>query len=254
MRVAIIEDERPAARLLCNMLQRLRPAWEVIQIDGSIEAATAWFENNPHPDLLFLDIQLSDGNSFFFIEQAHPQSTIIFTTAYDEYALNAFSVNSIDYILKPIKIERLGEALDKYEQLTGLGNKTNVSDIIDALSQISSHEKKYRTRFLITGYKDAVTLDVSDISYFYLQNKITFVVTFDAKEYVIDISLDKLMEQLDPDVFFRANRQTILSVKSIDKMESWFGGKILITTKPASTNQIVISRERVSMLKVWLNY
>lgn len=254
MRVAIIEDEQPAARLLSNMLHKLRPQWDIIPIEGSIEAACAWFEKNEHPDLLFLDIQLSDGNSFLFIEQAHPKSVIIFTTAYDDYALNAFSVNSIDYLLKPIKIERLNDAIVKYEKLIDAGHTTNVSDIVDAFRQVSTCEKKYRTRFLISGYQNTVTLNVSDVSYFYLLNKITFAVTFDGKEFIIDISLDKLMAQLDPDLFFRANRQTILSIKSVAKIEPWFGGKIVITTKPEAQNKIVISRERVSLLKLWLNY
>ncbi|MGM9806371.1 MAG: LytR/AlgR family response regulator transcription factor [Candidatus Aphodosoma sp.] len=254
MRVAIIEDEQPAARLLGSMLKKLRPQWEILQIEGSIEAACAWFELNAHPDLLFLDIQLSDGNSFLFIERTRPSSVIIFTTAYDEYALNAFSVNSIDYLLKPIKIERLGDAIMKYEKLVDSGHRTNVSDIVDALQQVASKEKRYRTRFLISGYQDTVTLNVADVSYFYLQDKITFVVTSDGREFVLDISLDKLMGQLDPDKFFRANRQTILSIGAIAKIEPWFGGKIVITTKPEAQNKIVVSRERVSLFKVWLNY
>lgn len=254
MKAVIIEDEKPAARLLSNMLMELRPEWEIELIEGSIEAACAWFEQNPHPDLIFLDIQLSDGNSFMFIEQAHPQSVIIFTTAYDEYALNAFSVNSVDYLLKPFKLDRLNDAIVKYEKLIAAGNNTNVSSILDALKQVSVKEKRYRSRFLISGYKDMSTLEVADVSYFYLQNKITFAVTFAGKEFVINESLDKLMEQLDPDSFFRANRQTILNIRSIVKIEPWFGGKISITTNPPSQGKIIISRERVSLFKLWLNY
>lgn len=254
MKVVIIEDEKPAARLLDGMLKDLRPDWDIEIIEGSIESACEWFEMHTHPDLIFLDIQLSDGNSFLFIEQAKPQSVIVFTTAYDEYALNAFSVNSIDYLLKPIRRERLEEAVLKYEKLVVAGRNTNVGLIVDAFKQLSAQEKKYRSRFLINGYKDFTTLEVSDISYFYLQNKITFAVTFDGKEHVIDVSLDKLMEQLNPDMFFRANRQTIINIKSIVKIEPWFGGKVIVNTVPKSSQQIVISRERVSLLKIWLNY
>lgn len=255
MKAAIIEDEKPAARLLLKMLKELRPQWDIELIEGSIEAACDWFVKNTHPDLIFLDIQLADGNSFLFIEQAKPKSVIIFTTAYDEYALNAFAVNSIDYILKPIKSERLNEAVVKYEKLVQSGIYADSSVIADVLKSMSDkQEKKYRSRFLIEDYNGMLTLDVADISYIYLQNKITFAVTFSGKEYVINDSLDKLVEQLDPDMFFRANRQTILTVKSIAKIESWFGGKISITTNPPSTNRIIISRERVSQFKLWLNY
>lgn len=255
MKVAIIEDEKPAARLLLKMLEELRPQWDIELIEGSIESACDWFAKNTHPDLLFLDIQLADGNSFMFIEQAKPKSVIIFTTAYDEYALNAFSVNSIDYILKPIKQERLNDAISKYENLVASDVRTDTSTIVDTLKSMSNmSEKKYRTRFLVEDYKEMVTLDVSEVSYIYLQNKITFAVTFSGKEYVLNDSLDKLIEQLNPDIFFRANRQTILNVKSIAKIESWFGGKISITTNPPSANKIIISRERVSQFKLWLNY
>lgn len=255
MKAVIIEDEKPAARLLSNMLHKLRPYWEIETIPGSIEAACDWFAAREHPDIIFLDINLSDGNSFLFIEQAKPQGAIIFTTAYDEYALRAFTVNSIDYLLKPIKRERLEEAIVKYERLINTNrNATSTDDILMALRQITTPGKKYRTRFLIDGFKDNVTLDVADIAYFYLINKITMAVTTDSHEYVIDVSLDKLMEQLDPDQFFRANRQTIINIHSVAKIEPWFGGKIIVETKPRSAQQITISRERVSLFKVWLNY
>lgn len=254
MKAVIIEDEKPAARLLHSMLQQLRPEWKIEFVDGSIQAACEWFGQNPHPDIIFLDIQLSDGNSFLFLEQAKPQSLIIFTTAYDEYALNAFSVNSIDYILKPIKQERLEEAIVKFEGIAGKENYNDVENIVDALKQMYSNEKKYRTRFLISGFKGFTKLEVDDIAYFYLENKIVFAVTFAGTEHIIDISLDKLIEQLNPDQFFRANRQTIINIRSIDKIDHWFGGKALVVTQPKSKTQIIVSRERVSLLKIWLNY
>ena len=205
IRAAIIEDEIPAARLLNKMLTELRPEWEILVLPGNVEGAVKWYQDNPHPDILFLDIQLTDGVSFSFIEQANPESMIVFTTAYDEYAIRAFKANSIDYLLKPIDKERLGEALEKYE--------TNPA-------------KKYRTRFLISGEDKLFTLQVDDIAYFYSENKITFAVTNQNKEHIIDLSLDKLCEQLDPDRFFRTNRQTIVSVQAIQKIESYFLGKL----------------------------
>ena len=147
--IAIIEDEIPAARLLHSMIARLRPEWDITVIPGSVEEATEWFATHPHPDLLFLDIQLADGNSFDFLSAAHPSSTIIFTTAYDQYAVRAFTVNSIDYILKPIDEQRLQEAIDKYEHLQQCSNPRPDDYLATLLDALQSKEKQYRTRFLI---------------------------------------------------------------------------------------------------------
>lgn len=246
----IIEDEIPAARLLHSMIKNIRSEWNIAIIDGNIENAVKWFSENPHPDIIFLDIQLSDGNSFVFIDRAKPQSTIIFTTAYDEYAVKAFSVNSIDYLLKPIKRERLEDAIIKYETLTSKNG--NYLDVIKEC--LMPKEKRYRTRFLVSGIDKLWTLEVDDISYFYSENKITYGVTFSGVEHTIDISLDRLTEQLNPDSFFRANRQTIISVKSIKKIEPYFNGKIIVLVSPASKEKIVVSREKMTQFKIWLNY
>ena len=189
IKAAIIEDEIPAGRLLHKMLSGLRPAWDIVVLPGSIEGSVKWFQDHPHPDIIFLDIQLTDGISFAFIEQAHPESMIIFTTAYDEYAIRAFTVNSIDYLLKPITA-RYGN--------TTISNQSN--ELLNLLKNISNPEKKYRTRFLISGDEKLYTLQVEDIAYFYSENKITFAVTKEGKEHIIDLSLDKLSEQLNPDI------------------------------------------------------
>ena len=202
----IIEDEIPAARRLNNTLNELRPEWQITVLPGSVKKSVEWFAENPHPDLVFLDIQLTDGISFTFIEQAQPESTIIFTTAYDEYAIRAFTVNSIDYLLKPIDNIRLEEAIVKFEHLTTkyLNQGQKPIDLMEILQNITQPGKKYRTRFLISGDDKLFTLQVEDIAYFYSENKITFAVTKQNREFIIDLSLDKLMEQLDPDVFFRS--------------------------------------------------
>ena len=158
IRAAIIEDEIPAARLLNKMLTELRPEWEILLLPGNVEGAVKWFNNNPHPDILFLDIQLTDGVSFSFIEQANPECMIVFTTAYDEYAIRAFKVNSIDYLLKPIDKERLNEALEKFEKLVSKYYRDfgKQGDILQILQNITSPAKKYRTRFLISGERQVV--------------------------------------------------------------------------------------------------
>lgn len=256
IRAAIIEDEIPAARLLNKMLKELRPNWEILILPGNVEGAVKWFRSNPHPDILFLDIQLTDGVSFSFIEQADPESMIVFTTAYDEYAIRAFKVNSIDYLLKPIDKDSLSETLEKYERLTSKFYKefNKQGDILEILQQISSPGKKYRTRFLISGDDKLFTLQVDDIAYFYTENKITFAVTHQNKEYIIDMSLDKLCEQLDPDRFFRTNRQTVVSVQAIQKIENYFLGKVVVRVIPSFKDKIIVSREKIGAFKLWLNY
>lgn len=252
--VAIIEDEVPAARLLHSMVVRLRPKWEVTMIPGSVEDAVRWFALHPHPDMIFLDIQLSDGNSFDFIAQARPASVIIFTTAYDQYAVRAFCVNSIDYLLKPIDEERLLEAIVKYEMLVGNRREMSEEYLDLVLDSLQRREKRYRSRFLIYGADKFWALKVDEVAYFYSENKVTFAVTTRGQEYIIDLSLNKLAEQLDPERFFRANRQVILCVDAIEHVEPYFNGKLVVRVKPSFKGQITISEEKVPSFKLWLNF
>lgn len=252
LNVAIIEDEIPAARLLSSMVRHLRPDWNVTVLPGSVEECVRHFAMNPHPELILLDIQLSDGNSFEFISQAKPTSTIIFTTAYDQYAIRAFSVNSIDYILKPVDEKRLEEAIIKYETLAATPRKEDYLQTI--LDSLRPGEKKYRTRFLISGIDKLWTLQVSDIAYFYSENRITYAVTHNCQEHAIELPLSKLEEQLDPDRFFRANRQMLLSIESILQVEPYFNGKVSLRVKPSCRTTITVSQEKVAQLKMWLNF
>ena len=250
----IIEDEVPAARLLHSMITRLRPQWTLTIIPGSVDEAVAWFKDNPQPDLIFLDIQLADGNAFDFLSAVHPSSIIIFTTAYDQYAIRAFTVNSIDYILKPIDETRLLDAIIKYETLQNKGIHHHQEYLNTLLDTLQHKERRYRTRFLIYGADRFWSLQVTDIAYFYSENKITFAVTQKGQEHIIDLSLNKLMEQLDPEQFFRANRQIIISIASIDHAEPYFNGKIVVSVLPPYKAQITISEEKLSSFKLWLNY
>lgn len=258
IKAAIIEDEIPAGRLLHKMLSDLRPEWEISVLPGSVEGSVKYLQKHPHPDLIFLDIQLTDGISFSFIEQARPDSMIIFTTAYDEYAIRAFAVNSIDYLLKPVSKERLAEAIGKFERLTsryGNADKAGIQDsLLEILKNMTVTGKKFRTRFLISGEDKLYTLQVEDIAYFYSENKITFAVTKGGKEHIIDLSLDKLSEQLDPDLFFRTNRQTLVGIHAIQKIENYFLGKVTVHVKPPFKDKITVSREKIPALKLWLNY
>ena len=256
IKVAIIEDERPAARLLFLMLKDLRPAWDIVILPGTIEEAVDWFEHHEHPDILFLDIHLTDGNSFLFIERAKPKSLIVFTTAYDEYALRAFSVNSIDYLLKPVHRERLEETILKFERFHGVegheaARKVNMEV---ALETLVHKEKKYRTRFLISINGRLFSLKVNDVAYFFSENKLTYAVSFSGKKIIVDLSLNRLEDELDPDVFFRVNRQFILSVDAIKKIEPYFNNKYMVHIQPEYDGEITVSREKISLLKSWLDY
>lgn len=251
-RVAIIEDEVPAARLLRSLVAGLRPEWVIEVLPGSVEEAAAWFATNEHPDLLFLDIRLSDGTSFDLLSKVRPASAVIFTTAYDEYAIRAFSVNSIDYLLKPVDRERLSDAIVKYETLTRIQRPDDyMSMLLDALQD---REKKFRTRFLIAGVDRFRTLQVDDVAYFYSENKVTTAVARNGSLHVLDLPLSRLEEQLDPDRFFRANRQVLLSVGAIDRIEPYFNGKVSVTVCPPHKEKITVSEEKVSAFKAWLNY
>lgn len=255
IKAVIIEDEIPAARLLNKMVSDLRPEWEIMVIPGMIEDAVKWFAENPHPDIIFLDIQLNDGISFLFIEQAKPQSMIIFTTAYDEYAVRAFSVNSIDYLLKPIHKERLSDAIEKFERfyMAENGAKYHYEGIELLLKTfVDKQEKHYRTRFLISSSKRFYTIMVSDIAYFYSEDKTTFAVTNDRKRHLIDYPLAKLEEQLDPKQFMRINRQFILSARCIRNIQYYFNGKMTVSVTPEFDGSIQISREKVPVIKMWL--
>lgn len=251
--VAIIEDEIPAARLLKSIIARLRPAWKTEVLPGNVEEAVQWFAANRHPDLLFLDIQLADGTSFDLLSQARPSSSVIFTTAYDEYAVRAFSVNSIDYILKPVDENRLMESIERFETYRERSMPDNgyLETLLDVLQK---REKRFRTRFLIVGADRFITLSVDEIAYFYSENRITTAVTLSGRSHVVDLPLSRLEEQLDPDRFFRANRQILLSVGAIDRIEPYFNGKVSVTVHPPYKEKITVSEERVPLFKAWLNY
>lgn len=253
LNAVILEDEIPAARLLNTMLLRLRPQWDITILPGNVEEAIGWFSENKHPDIIFLDIHLSDGNAFDFLSAAHPSSIIIFTTAYDQYAIRAFSVNSIDYILKPIDEKRLQDAILKYENMLNNGMTHPEEYLKNLLESLQHGERRYRTRFLISETDRFWSLQVSDIAYFYSENKITFAVTRSGREHIIDLSLNKLMDELDPERFFRANRQVIVCIDAIDHSEPYFNGKIVVKVRPPYKTSITVSEEKSSAFKLWLN-
>ncbi len=255
MKVLIIEDEIRAANRLKNLITGIDSSIEVLSILDSIDNSVTWLKNNPHPDLLFLDIQLSDGLSFNIFKQVNVNCPIIFTTAYDEYALRAFEINSIDYLLKPIEIGKLKKSINKYYKLkSNFLNDGFNTEFNKILSNLSLKSNIYKSRFLIKKPDSLLVINTGEIAYFYAENKVTFIITKDNKRYMVDDSLDKIVLELDPSLFYRINRQIIISVNSISKINNYFNYKLKLDLYPKRDNlNTVISRAKVKEFKEWIS-
>jgi len=251
VKVLIIEDELYNQRLLEGMILKLRPGWEIVGTLETVRSSISWLTNHDQPDLIFMDIQLADGICFSIFAQAEIKSMVIFTTAYDNYAIQAFKVNSIDYLLKPVKENDLEKAICKFEKFIGRNTDSGI-DYAEILDAIHSGGKKYRKRFLISGRNAFYTLNTSDIAYFFSENRITTAVTFDNKKHVVDFTLEELEDELNPELYFRANRQVIVHIESVKKVEDYFGGKLVCKLIPAFEGQIIISRLKAPGFKQWM--
>lgn len=247
--VLILEDEEPAVKRLKKLLSETVEETEVVAVLDSISAAKEWLQENKQPDLMLVDIHLADGISFELFKQVEVTCPIIFTTAYDEYALQAFKLNSVDYLLKPVKKDELQQALNKYKKLNPK-QALNIDQLLQAVSQ--SPGDRYRQRFIIRYGEHIKTVETKDAAYFYTEARANFLITNDGKRYVIDFNLDQLEQMLNPDVFFRINRQFIISIGSIDEMTTWTKGRVMIKLKPASKIETIVSTERSPEFKKWL--
>lgn len=254
--VVIVEDELHTANMLKDMLLSLRPEWKVIAMLQSVEETVQWLQNNDQMAIVFLDIELADGNCFSIFERVHVDHPIIFTTAYNEYALKAFELNSIDYLLKPIKEDHLLKAIEKFERAVEVFEdkyeQSNI-DIQQLARSIMSSSGAYRKRFLISKRDAFFKLPVDEIAYFYFESRVTFAVGFDSQQHVLNQALDKLEEELDPQVFFRANRQVIVNIEAIDHFESYFSGKLVVKLVNKLNDKIMISRGKAVQFKDWVN-
>lgn len=253
VKVAVIEDEKPNMRMLTGMLKTLRPGWEVVAQLESVRQSLAYFSGREQPDLVLMDIQLSDGTCFSIFEQVKVISSIIFTTAYDQYAIQAFRVNSIDYLLKPVKESDLERALEKFEEWWSR-NASEIPgiDYGELLKTIRSGQKEYRKRFLVSGGIRYYKLDTGDIACFVSESRITTAITWSGEKHVIDFSLDRLEEELDPDSYFRADRRTIIHIDLISRFEDYFGNKLIVRLKSPVNDKITISRLKASAFKIWV--
>ncbi|MCI9844766.1 LytR/AlgR family response regulator transcription factor [Flavobacterium pectinovorum] len=254
MTTLIIEDEKPAARLLQRKLEKLNIAVETML--HSVEESIDWFANNEHPDLIFLDIQLSDGLSFEIFEKIDIKSAIIFTTAYDEYALKAFKLNSIDYLLKPIDEDDLEVAVAKYKtripkQDTGNQNlQLNFEQIRQMLS--NPFEKTYKERFTVKIGQHLKVITKDEIECFFSENKGTYIHTFDNRNYLIDSTLEILEQELDKKDFFRISRKFIVPLKAIKEIQVYTNSRLKVILPTYKEDEVIVSREKVQDFKGWL--
>ena len=252
MRILIIEDETLAAKRIRKMIEELDSSIEIAGHTDSIETSVEWLKNNTHPDLILMDIELADGQSFEIFNRTEVHSTIIFTTAYDEYAIRAFKVNSIDYLLKPVNPEELANAIDKFRKLNITAPQPmNVNALISALKD-TQPGGSHKNRFLVKQGQRFIPLEVTDIAYFYTEDKVSFIKTFNDQRYVVDHSLDDLEELVNPELFFRANRQFIVNSKSLEAIHNHFNGKLKIQLKPIAGEDVYVSRERAGDFRKWL--
>lgn len=250
MQALIIEDEKPAARRLSRLLEGQEVP--VSHLLHSVEDAVEWFRAHPHPDLIFLDIQLSDGLCFEIFDQVEVDCPIIFTTAYDEYALQAFKLNSIDYLLKPIDEDELQAAVLKYRQLEGKrrGKSLDYEDIRKLL--INPIEREYRKRFTTKVGQHLKIVNAADVECFYSENKGTYAAITEGRNYPLDHTLDELENELEPEEFFRVSRKFIININHIADIVSYSNSRLKIRLNRFTEHEIIVSRERVKDFKLWL--
>lgn len=248
MKILIIEDENLAARRLIKLVKDLLPEAEIFGNLDTIVASVEWLKNNQEPDLIFLDIQLADGISFEIFERIKISSPIIFCTAFDQYAIKAFKLNSIDYLLKPIDPEELGHAISKFRS----GKKVPLISFDQIKSLLQPVQKVYKNRFLVKLGERIQTADIQEIGFFYSEDKVTLLQTRGGKKYIIDYTLDEVEEMIDPELFFRLNRKYISAIHAIKEVFTYSNSRLKIHLENCNDNDILISRERMGPFKSWL--
>ena len=250
MNVIIIEDEKPSARRLQRMLKSLGVETETML--HSVEESIEWFQNNEHPDLIFLDIQLSDGLSFEIFEAIDINSAVIFTTAYDEYALQAFKLNSIDYLLKPIDEDDLSTAVEKYK-VRAPQKKSVTLDFNDIKKLlVNPIEREYKKRFSVKVGQHIKLINIEDIECIYSENKGTYAYTNEGRNYLLDVTLDQLEDELEPHVFFRVSRKFYVNINAIKDIISYTNSRLQVKLNHFKEQNVIVARERVKDFKNWL--
>jgi DNA-binding LytR/AlgR family response regulator len=253
IKALIIEDEEPAAKRLSKMLVQADMGIEIAGVITSVSEGITWFSENGEPDLLITDINLADGLCFEIFKQVKVTCPVIFTTAFDQYAIDAFKMNSIDYLLKPIKQEDLETALHKFDKF--FNKKESAAkqpDLSGLLKYFTGNNDSYKERFVVKYGEHIKAIDVNDIAYFFTKDKVSILATHDGKNFSVDYNMEKLEELLNPKQFFRINRQFIINLKAITEMVSYSKSRVKIKLKPATDLDTIVSAERSSDFKNWL--
>lgn len=252
MNVLIIEDEPLAAQRLETLVADIKPDSSILARIDSVKKSVQWFKNNPAPDLVLMDIQLADGISFQIFEQCEVNAPVIFTTAYDEYALKAFKVNSIDYILKPVDKADLANGLRKLESLKGLqpSQQQLMQSITQAMQMLT---RKFKERFVIKVGEHLKTLETKNVLYFFSQEKTTFCHSTDNRNYILDYTLEQLETLVDPAEYFRVNRKYLVRGDSIQDIISYTNSRLRLVLRDSQDNDIIVARERVQAFRLWLD-
>lgn len=258
MKVFIVEDEPLAVKKLIRLLEEVAYDVEVVGSAGGINTAVEWLETNPLPDLIFLDIELSDGQSFEIFQRTKVKSPVIFVTSYDEFALQAFKVNSIDYLLKPVQREDLVNAIAKFRDLKlqyardANPISANIENLLMTLSRGVATAKEYRTRFLVKHLQKYVTVEVADIAYFWSEGRINFFKNRAGQKYLVEYTMEEIEAMLDPQHWFRISRQFLVSVPSVAEIQPFFNNRLKLQLTPKEPEDVVVSRERVANFKTWM--
>lgn len=256
MDLLIVEDEQLGFERLAKLLKEIRPGANIVGHTLSIRSTVKWLQENPRPDLIFMDIELADGQCFEIFNQVEVHSPIIFTTSYDEYALRAFKLNSIDYLLKPVRREELEHSINKFLNLRQPADRSGLQNQIESLLlefQQKADPAKYRHRFLVKQGQRLISIDVGDIAWFHAEGKLCFLKTWENQRYLIDYTLEELDNLMDPHEFFRVNRGYIVNIKAIKNISSYFKGKLILQLSPKTDeNDVIVSKEKASEFKGWL--
>ncbi|GAB3996413.1 LytTR family DNA-binding domain-containing protein [Spirosoma daeguense] len=250
MNVLIIEDEARSARQLERMLKRYDSSIHILAQLPSVRESIAWLSQHPSPDLILMDIHLEDGLAFTIFEQIHLTTPIIFTTAYDEYMIKAFKVNSIDYLLKPVDEDELVNALTKLKTLRSVANSPDITQLLQVVQQF--RESPFKERFMISIGTKIRSIETADIAYFYSEEKATFLMTREGQFLPLEYSLDQLAGLLNPAQFFRVNRQFLVARSAIQTIQAYSAGKLKVDLQPASRHELFVSVSRMSDFKDWL--
>ena len=251
MNILIIEDEEPAALRLKKIVTEIEPEAKILEVLVSVKSAVKWLTTHTAPDLILMDINLADGSSFEIFSKTEVESPVIFITAFDEFAIKAFKVNSIEYLLKPVKKEELASAFNKYKKL--FANKTQLPDLKMLVETLRDKQEPFKKRFLIRFGEHIKTIDINQVAYFYTEEKINFLKTKDDRTYPVEYNLDKLETILDPERFFRINRQFIISIDSIVEMFSFSKSRVKVNLTPSIKMDTIVSTERSPHFKEWLS-